>query len=199
MKGIFINTTLSEIEVALVQNKELVRLRKWDQSRNESSKLQPSIIELLNEVDWSTDDVERIFLITGPGSFTAIRVGVIVAKAIAEKLGIDIGIMNTFEYLEHSLSELDDCPILLNAGGNSVYRFGKGIDMEIVDLDDHMDFFDKSIKFLSPKQLKKYELSNDKIENLEKRWPKICGEFRIIKGGDIADLEPNYVKSPNIT
>lgn len=194
MKGLFINTCLSQVEVALIKDSEVFASESWTQSRSESSLLQPSIIKLLDEAGWKLEDIEEVFLVTGPGSFTAIRVGVIVAKAIAVKLGIGIHTITTFDYLNNCV----EGDFLLNAGGNSVYRFGKDIEMKIVDLSEIADFEAYSL-LLSDKQKNRYGLDNFELKRIGDYWRLVMDKFDKISAKDVEKVEPNYVKEPNIT
>lgn len=55
----------------------------WHSNRNESERVLPSLDRLLKEAKKSWDDVEGVFVVRGPGSYTSLRVGITIANTIA--------------------------------------------------------------------------------------------------------------------
>ncbi len=55
----------------------------WHSNRNESERVLPGLDRLLKEQKKSWDDVEGVFVVRGPGSYTSLRVGITIANAIA--------------------------------------------------------------------------------------------------------------------
>ena len=57
------------------------------------------IRELFNDVGFKVNDIDKIFVTVGPGSFTGVRVGITVAKTISWSLNIPVYPISTLEYL----------------------------------------------------------------------------------------------------
>lgn len=55
----------------------------WISNRNESERVLPGLARLLTENGKSWEDVEGVFVVKGPGSYTSLRVGITIANAIA--------------------------------------------------------------------------------------------------------------------
>jgi tRNA threonylcarbamoyladenosine biosynthesis protein TsaB len=68
----------------------------WDTSDHHTVELMPRIVELLEQIDVSIDQLSGLGVSIGPGSFTGVRVGVAAAKglALARKLPI-VGVRST--------------------------------------------------------------------------------------------------------
>lgn len=55
----------------------------WHSNRNESERVLPGLDRLLKEAGKSWEDVEGVFVVRGPGSYTSLRVGITIANTIA--------------------------------------------------------------------------------------------------------------------
>lgn len=59
--------------------------------------LAPTIQTLLHRVPWQTDQINLVAVVSGPGSFTGLRIGVTTAKTLAYAVGADVLGVNTLE------------------------------------------------------------------------------------------------------
>jgi tRNA threonylcarbamoyladenosine biosynthesis protein TsaB len=83
--------TASELaSVALSQEGALVAEMTWRCRRNHSVELLPTVDQLLAHSGTTKDDVSAVFVCTGPGMYTGLRVGVTVAKGLAHALGVPL-------------------------------------------------------------------------------------------------------------
>ena len=64
-----------------------------------TSRLLPLTNELLREAGWSWDELDRIAVGVGPGTFTGLRIGVSTARALARALGVELVGVPTLESL----------------------------------------------------------------------------------------------------
>lgn len=68
----------------------------WDTSDHHTVELMPRIVELLDQINISIDQISGLGVSIGPGSFTGVRVGVAAAKGLAIACGIPlVGIRST--------------------------------------------------------------------------------------------------------
>jgi len=90
-----------------------------------SEKLMPMISDLLKNADVQLDDVDKIAVSIGPGSFTGLRIGLTIAKGLSVGRNIPIVPVPTFDALALQLSSiLPDNTIFTianNANINEVY------------------------------------------------------------------------------
>lgn len=62
-----------------------------------SSRLMPMIAELLRDNDFAKEDVDGFVLVSGPGSFTGLRVGLATVKGLCEVLGKPLATVSMLE------------------------------------------------------------------------------------------------------
>ena len=83
--------TASELaSVALSQEGALVAECTWRCRRNHSVELLPSVERLLAQAGADKTALSAIFVSTGPGMYTGLRVGIATAKGLARALGIPL-------------------------------------------------------------------------------------------------------------
>lgn len=80
---LFIDTAAYNRIVAISDGKTEI-IRKMEKNDLDlSSRMLPMIEETLKEANLTSKDIDTIFVVTGPGSFTGIRIGVTIAKTWA--------------------------------------------------------------------------------------------------------------------
>ena len=72
--------------VALCQGEFLVAESLLNVRSTHSEKLLKQIDLLLNEADWKLEDLDLLTVVTGPGSFTGLRIGIATIKGLAQIL-----------------------------------------------------------------------------------------------------------------
>ncbi|MFQ5454352.1 MAG: tRNA (adenosine(37)-N6)-threonylcarbamoyltransferase complex dimerization subunit type 1 TsaB, partial [Candidatus Zixiibacteriota bacterium] len=92
---------LSFGEDRLVKSKEPVE-------KSHSQLLINKIDKLLQSAGVSKDELDAIAVVTGPGSFTGLRIGIAAAKGIATALDIPVIGINIFEIAAHMLRNMKE-------------------------------------------------------------------------------------------
>ena len=88
---LYINTVLNdEIIIALYNKKKLIAEKKIIAPRQQAEKLLPAIDKLLKAKKIKLSELEKISVENYGGSFTALRIGVITANALAYALKIPV-------------------------------------------------------------------------------------------------------------
>lgn len=117
-----IDTSCACAKVALLKDGLVLGTSYADDMKTHSVKLMPMIDELLKNNSVLPADLDMIGVVTGPGSFTGLRIGVTTAKAIAYAGNIKLVGINTLDFLASSVSEKDIliCPVI-DARNTNVY------------------------------------------------------------------------------
>ena len=90
MKYLFIDTATTNLVVAIINDGKIAYIYNNNDNHDTSSKMMPVLAEAFENVGLKPQDIDKIFAVTGPGSFTGIRVGLTVAKTMAYTLNIPI-------------------------------------------------------------------------------------------------------------
>jgi tRNA threonylcarbamoyladenosine biosynthesis protein TsaB len=86
-----------------------------------SAELIPQISDLLRRHQLSPQQLQGLVAVTGPGSFTGLRVGLTAVKGLAEVLGIPIATVTSLELLLESSGNEQAAMAVLDAGRGEVY------------------------------------------------------------------------------
>lgn len=120
MLTVAINTSTRKISVALLKDGKPFGEKSWNSRKDEAEKLLPNIERLLKKEKKQWKDVREVFVVSGPGPFTGLRVGVTTANALAWSTGSTMIAADVFEYLRAMLpSKVSrQTAVLVKAGGD---------------------------------------------------------------------------------
>ena len=102
MKIVAIDTSTKQLSVALSDGQQILAEASYVTSLNHATKLMPLLERMMQEVNWSPQDLTRIVIGDGPGSYTGLRIGATTAKTLAYTLGIDLVPVSTLELMAAS-------------------------------------------------------------------------------------------------
>ena len=90
MISLLIDTSISIPTIAVVKNQEVLYKYHEKIASDMSSKILPIIDEGIKSTNIELNDIDKIFVITGPGSFTGVRIGVTIGKTIGYSLNNEL-------------------------------------------------------------------------------------------------------------
>ena len=117
-----IDTSTRFASIGLSREGESVIELTWRSDRNHSVELVPNVRRLLKRVGIGVADLEAIYIAAGPGGFSALRVGMSAAKAMAVSLDIPLVAVGTLDIEAQPYLGLGS-PVcaLIGAGRRRVY------------------------------------------------------------------------------
>jgi tRNA threonylcarbamoyladenosine biosynthesis protein TsaB len=86
-----------------------------------SARLMPAIAELLQRGGFNKGDLDGFAVVSGPGSFTGLRVGLATVKGLCEVLGRPLATVSMLEAVAVSRGGRVDVTVVLDAGRGEVY------------------------------------------------------------------------------
>jgi len=192
MISLLIDTSTSNLTVSIIKGQEVIYKYQETILSDMSSKLLPIIDNGLKELNLKLENIDKIFVVNGPGSFTGIRVGVTVAKTIAWALKKDIIPLSSLELIATTNTSKKYIVPMIDARRNNVFA---GI-------------YDNNLNCIKEDKL----ISRDELSNLDEdyefvSYDNIVGVIKpnidVIKiinkhindeGINPHNLNPNYLK-----
>lgn len=96
MYTLYIDTHFVNLVLAVFNDDKILLEKKMDSNLISENTI-PLLKELLDECNLKINDLTEVIVISGPGSFTGVRIGIVIAKIIAYSLNIKV---KAISYLE---------------------------------------------------------------------------------------------------
>lgn len=195
MKCLVIDTSSSYVTVSIIDNNTIVHEFKKKIDNDIASKIMSIINMELTESDTDVKEIEKIFVVNGPGSFTGVRIGVTVAKTIAWALNIKVTPISSLELMATTPSTKKFIVPLIDARRGNVYAGVYDKDLNTI-LDDKLISISEILRF----ETLDYEfISYDEIKSIETTKPntdilKIVNKHMNDEGINAHELKPKYLK-----
>ncbi|MFS0784413.1 tRNA (adenosine(37)-N6)-threonylcarbamoyltransferase complex dimerization subunit type 1 TsaB [Bacillus sp. 1P06AnD] len=99
MNILAIDTSNHTLGIAVVQHEQIIGEYITTMKKNHSVRAMPAIEQLMNECGLKPNQLDKIVVAKGPGSYTGVRIGVTIAKTLAWTLGIPISGVSSLKAL----------------------------------------------------------------------------------------------------
>lgn len=218
-----IDTSTRYAGVALLDDSRLlVQLLHWRSRQNHSVELLPSIETILNRQQVTIRDITAIAVATGPGSFSALRVGLSTAKGLAWANDIPLVTATTLETeaFSHRPSTVPLCAVMEAGRGQIAWALFEDRDggvhqtsVEAITTPEDLPHALPSPALICGEALEQHGdvLSSDAPSGIRLALPYLPGQrlaalahighARLESGQrqDPTTLEPLYLRRPTIT
>lgn len=101
MKALIFDSTSEDLLVMLISGEKTDYIISSGDKRSHNSKILELADELLTRNNLTVSDIEYVSSVTGPGSFTGIRIGVSTANALSYGGGAELVDVNAFEAMAY--------------------------------------------------------------------------------------------------
>lgn len=193
MKYLFIDTSSSFLNIALISDSNIL-FKHIEETKNDmSSKIVDVIDKKLKELNISINEINKIFVVNGPGSFTGVRIGVTVAKVIAWALKIQVVPVSSLEFLASTSTNKKYIVPMIDARRGNVFSAIYDSNLNNI-LNDQMISLEEIKNHLT---VDHEIISYDHIESSIKPEPdiiRIIEKYKDSKGINPHKLVPNYLK-----
>lgn len=202
MISLFIDTSNSDVVIGLLENGRLIE-KETRSILNEHSKYAVSIIdEVLKKAKVSTNSVDEILVVNGPGSFTGIRIGLTISKVYAYLTNIKVILMSSLKCLALS-KDMDNCDYILSIidakrGNCYIGLYDKDYNEVIMEHFTNMD----EVRDIRNKYKNILVVSNTDMEGISKidriDVEKIYNYYKDKDKVNPNMVLPNYLKLPQV-
>lgn len=193
----YIDTASSYLYSGIIQNDKLLIERKLNLARDLSTIAIDEVDKMFKEINFNPSDIDKIIVVSGPGSFTGIRIGMTLAKIYAYSLNKEITCITSLEAMNASYS-LEGLTIpIIDARRGFVYAGIYDKDRELLP---NQYISKEKLKDILSKYNKDYfYISNDSFNDIEviKYDPdilKIVKKYQYKKAINPHLVEPTYFK-----
>jgi len=200
MISLFIDTSTSNVSISIIKDGILLSNVSGD-IPNEHSKYATSYVKkVIDEAKIDANNIDKIFVVNGPGSFTGVRIGVTIAKTYGYLINRYITPVSSLKSLAISSNHDGIIMSVISANRNNYY-------VGIYDR-DYNDLIDE--KFINTEDLVKlmeeynpYIVSNDfnvldvyKFNKVNLDTVRIVNYYMDKEEVNYHKLVPNYLKLP---
>lgn len=199
MITLFLDTSTTKLIIGIYKDFDCIFQLIDDTANDLSSKVLPKIDYVLKKSDLLLDDINRIIVVNGPGSFTGVRVGVTIAKTLAWTKNIDILTCSSLELLATTRIDKNYIVPLIDARRDCFYA-GMYLNGKNVIEDQYISREDLLKKITEITVIDEVSfVSYDNISNLEITEPnisieKILKKYSKKKSLNPHSVNPNYLK-----
>ena len=187
MRCLFIDTSSFFINIAITLDNAIIYHKYIKVEKDMASLIVPMIKEGFDNVSLDIKNIDKIFIVNGPGSFTGVRVGVSVAKTISWSLHIPIIPLSSLEVIASTNSDKPFHVGLIDARRGNVYAGIYDNKLNVVMKDQFVSFDDLNIS-------DDYELIGEGYKDSNPDIIKIINKHMNDECINPHNLKPNYLK-----
>ena len=201
MISLFIDTSFSDVSIAIINDNKLVASRSDNIPMEHSKYVVRYVKEVLDDANIDANQVDNIMVCVGPGSFTGVRIGVTIAKTYGYLINKYISPVSSLKELAIS-SDSDNKYILslISARHNNYYvglynNYYDDIESEaFMSKEDVIDLIEKYHPYIVSND---YDvISNYKVNKVKIDILKVVKYYMDKEKINYHYLVPNYLKLP---
>ena len=204
MKVLAFDTSSKALSLAILEDKQVLAETTINIKKNHSITLMPAIDFLMESLDWTPKDLDRIVVAEGPGSYTGLRIAVATAKTLAHTLNIELVGMSSLLALVPSQQEGLVVPVM-DARRNNVYA-GFYENAKPVMPESHLSFEEVLEKVKGASQVTFVGEVAPFVEQIQEHLPRANYQETLPNASNLAlwdwdkgaaslhDFVPNYLK-----
>ena len=114
MISLFIDTHDKDINIVLYKDGEILDKNIKESERHHSDFIMPMLKEVLDRNSLTVHDINEIYVVNGPGSFTGVRLGVTIAKTLAYTLNVPVKTLTSLEMFAVSNESSQDKIVVID-------------------------------------------------------------------------------------
>ena len=199
MINLFIDTSSSDVSIAIIRDNKLIDKITQNIPNKHSIYTVSYIDQLIKKCNLNPKDINKIYVVNGPGSFTGIRIGVTIAKIYAYLSDIKIVPISSLKQI--AISDNNKLSLsILKANSNNYYiglydnEYNEIIKEQFASTQEVKDIINK----YNPKIISNTDINieNIEIKKIDLDIEKIIKYYENKEEYNCHNLLPNYLKLP---
>ena len=185
MISLFIDTSSIDVSIAIIKDKKLMSSITKAIPNEHSIYTTKFIDDILKECNLKPNEIDKIMVVNGPGSFTGVRIGVTIAKTYAYLLNKEVIPVSSLKMLSLSTNH-EYCLSIINANHDNYY-------LALYDKDNN-----EIINKYNPTIVSDNDITIDKVKGLKTKldYINIVNYYSNKESINPHLLVPNYLKLP---
>ena len=200
MISLVIDTSLLNVSISVVKDGHTLSLISKSVPNMHSIYTTSFLKQALDDAKVSPKEIDEIYVVDGPGSFTGLRIGATIAKTYGYIIKKDITPVSTLK--AYAISSKDNYPVMSIIPANKTHYY-VGIYNESFDsiVPEHFASYDRVLELITKYNptlvgADNYCLSDFKVNKVELDIPKIINYYKNKEKVNYYKLVPNYLKLP---
>lgn len=197
MMSLFIDTSNFKLVIGVINEESNTLISYYNEELNSdlSSKALDVIKECIEKATITPRDIDKIYVVVGPGSFTGVRIGVTIAKTFAWALNKKVVPLSSLEVLSSTKVNTDYVVSMIDARRECVFAgvYDKNLKpfMEdtYISLNELMEKVPSSYTLISDDDFENYTVEKSNIDII-----KVVEKHKNDEGVNPHSLVPSYLK-----
>ncbi len=202
MITLLIDTSLEYVRVALIKDGKLLAGKEENVPNMHSVYATSYIKKVLDEALIDANDIEKIMVVNGPGSFTGVRIGVTIAKTYGYLIKKEVTPLSSLKCMALSKKSNTNIMSLISARRNNYYmglyndKYEEIVPEGFYDVNQIMELINKYQPVVVSNEYN--VIGNVKLEKVNFDWISIYNYYKDEETINAHKLVPNYLKLPQV-
>lgn len=200
MISLFIDTSLSSVSISVIKDDKILSLIKKDIPNMHSIYTTSYLKKALDDANINPLEVDNIYIVNGPGSFTGLRIGVTIAKTYGYLIDKDLTPVSTLKAIAISSDYKGIIMSIIKANKSNYYvgiydkNYQNVIEEKFTNESNLMNLINKYHPYIVT--IEDINIDNIQINKINLNILKIINYYQDKEKVNYYALVPNYIKQP---
>lgn len=200
MISLFIDTSLSSVSISVIKDDKILSLIEKDIPNMHSIYTTSYLKKALDDANINPLEIDNIYIVNGPGSFTGLRIGVTIAKTYGYLIDKNLTPVSTLKAIAISSDYKGIIMSIIKANKSNYYvgiydkNYQNVIEEKFINLSNLMDLVNKYHPYIVTTE--DINIDNIEINKINLDILKIINYYQDKEKVNYYALVPNYLKQP---
>lgn len=199
MINLYIDTSSSDVSIACLKDDTLLYSIIRNIPNKHSVYTLSYIKEVLDNSNIDKKNIDNIYVVNGPGSFTGIRIGLTIAKTYSYLLDKPLIPVSSLKTIALS-TDKDLILSIIKANSSNYYiglydnNYNEIIEEQFINKDNLIEIINKYNPYIISNE--ELNINDIKVNKIKLDFSKIINYYKDSKKYNSYELKPNYLKLP---